>query len=476
MMLRDMKLITMALLKFSRKASAETVMCFSYNSQLAAPWKHGAAPADVFGHDFSRVVTMIILAALFCPFSAYALSTEINVSACTFGSCSAAEYNTNDTGVASILAKDDADETNWTTHGIGNSAQIDNVRFRMLYDGDVNTDGQWNLSFHSMDGTIIYCIKYQAQQSGSDIYFDMDANSSCSWTVARIKDLNVTITNNDTSVSGTGTIKFADIFVEYTEPYLEVNLTIPEIDIVTNIIQNRTFLVNANVTCRGAPCSNVNGSLRYNMSSEPDTIINVTLGDKPFFVNETSPLATKTCENPMDEDEACSLTWIVNVSGDVGTNWKMDVLFHSSALDIASNDTGNAIISIIPCAVDLTLQWASISFGELAPNTWENAAPGNVDNIYNITVNDGSCSTDLYISGTNMTNVTLSTEINVTNIRWSNKTNDYAESHNLSEINTLIMAAVAPIINITTWYWINVPPVFAGRYNGTITITGVKNG
>jgi hypothetical protein len=30
--------------------------------------------------------------------------------------------------------------------------------------------------------------------------------------------------------------------------------------------------------------------------------------------------------------------------------------------------------------------------------------------------------------------------------------------------------------NVTTWYWINVPSIYAGIYNGLLTITGARNG
>ena len=30
--------------------------------------------------------------------------------------------------------------------------------------------------------------------------------------------------------------------------------------------------------------------------------------------------------------------------------------------------------------------------------------------------------------------------------------------------------------NVTTWYWINVPPTYAGKYNGTIYVLGIENG
>ncbi len=95
---------------------------------------------------------------------------------------------------------------------------------------------------------------------------------------------------------------------------------------------------------------------------------------------------------------------------------------------------------------------------------------------YNITVNVGSCNLDFYINGTDMENTTLNSVIGVGNITWSNVSNDYSNSFNLSSLIFPIKLNVPEETNVTTWYWLNVPPVYAGKYNGTIIIYGVKNG
>lgn len=260
--------------------------------------------------------------------------------------------------------------------------------------------------------------------------------------------------------------------------YLDSTLILPLPGITTNVIQNNTFVVNATVICLGGECGGVNGTVRYNWSSaEPETPLNETLGDKPFFVNETPASAAKDCpNNPLTSGENCTLSWVINASGSTGNKWSIDVVFNSSVENITDNDTANSIISIIGCPVDFTLQWSNISFGNAVPNTGENAAAGNDDDEYNVTVNAGSCLTDLYIRGTDLENDTSSYIIGADNITWSNTTNTYSESHSLSKNNVLLQDSVAPVKNITTWYWLNTPPVAAGRYNGTVWITGVEDG
>jgi hypothetical protein len=295
--------------------------------------------------------------------------------------------------------------------------------------------------------------------------------------------------NQSQSINITGTASTTDqatlkeeyvqFYIGYTVGYLEVGLVQPDPALISNVVQNSTFLVNATVFCRTGPCGYVNGTLMYNLTSPyPDTPINTTFGDKPFFVNETPALAMKSCSNnPLNEGDFCNLTWIINATGDINTGWKFGVYFNSSYPEVQPNATLNATVSITSCTVDFTLQWSSISFGDLTPSTYNNSAPGNSNNLYNITVNPGSCNLDLYIRGTDLVNTTLNSIIKVSNISWSNISSNINDGFfRLTETNSPIRLNVLPSTNVTTWYWLDVPPVYSGYYNGTIYIVGVLNG
>jgi hypothetical protein len=257
--------------------------------------------------------------------------------------------------------------------------------------------------------------------------------------------------------------------------YLEVNLTNPDTSEILNVIQNLTFNINATVTCINGSCGNVFGTALYNLSSSPDTAISITKGDKPFYVQENPANVEKSC-GILNDGDSCQLNWTVNATGDVNTGWKIGVMFNSSYTGIQSNNTNSATVSIIPCTEDFTLQWNSINFGLLNPSTGPNSAPGNSDNQYNITVNSGSCNLDFYIKGTNLVNTTLNSQIGIGNFTWSNSSNSYSESFNLSSNLTALKMNVTQGVSFTTWYWINVPPVYSGYYNGNIYIFGVENG
>ena len=290
-------------------------------------------------------------------------------------------------------------------------------------------------------------------------------------------DGRVRIRINSTADSYVGLLKedYVQYYIGYQAGYLEVNITNPDSSLLTNVIQNYEFPVNATVVCRGGPCGEIYGTARYNFTSpNPDTPINISIGDKPFYIKEAPANALKSC-GVMYKDQACQLNWNINATGDINIPWKIGILFNSSYPEIQENNTDNATVSITPCTEDFDLAWSSISFGLLNPGEEQKYANGNENNEYNITVNPGSCSLDFYIKGTDIMNETLNSKIGVGNITWSNNSNIYLTSFNLTDTNEFIKLNVPQKTNVTTWYWINVPAVYTGYYNGTITITGVKN-
>ena len=283
---------------------------------------------------------------------------------------------------------------------------------------------------------------------------------------------------NSTNDTDIGLLKedYVQYFVGYEAGYLEINLTNPDTSLPLSVIQNHTFDINATVICRNGPCGEVFGTVRYNLTSNgPDTDMNTTFGDKPFFIQETPTSALKSC-GFMYKDQTCKLNWTVNATGDTNSYWKIGVLFNSSYPELQRNHTDNVTVSIVSCTEDFSLSWSSIKFGLLNPSTEQKSAPGNENNEYNITVNAGSCNLDFYIKGTNLVNETLNSFIGAGNVTWSNTSNNYSSSFSLKTTDEVIKLNVPQKSNVTTWYWINVPAVYTGYYNGTITITGVKNG
>ncbi|MEM7825374.1 MAG: hypothetical protein QW412_00760 [Candidatus Aenigmatarchaeota archaeon] len=256
--------------------------------------------------------------------------------------------------------------------------------------------------------------------------------------------------------------------------WLEVNLQFP---LSYNIAQNKSFLLNATVFCRNGSCGDVFGTPYYNLSSSfPDTQVNTSEGDRPFYVQEPPypSQATKVClTNPLEENEFCNLTWIINATGEVESSWKLGVLFNSSFQ--VRNHTINSTVTITLIIESISFSFDHIDFGVLIPNTKaeNNPAPGNTYNYYNIT-NTGTCELQLWIKGTDLINSTFNSFISVGNLSWSNSTNVYDEGlvYPLTYSYKLLYSSLLPSFNATTYYWLSVPSVYAGVYRGTITVCG----
>jgi len=259
-------------------------------------------------------------------------------------------------------------------------------------------------------------------------------------------------------------------------PGLAINQSTPSTTSLTNVIENSTFYVNASVTCVIADCGTVTAKIQYNASSPvPDTLVPNVIGSEPFFINESLSSATKICLF-LTQDETCDVSWLLNASGDINTVWEIGVLFESNNPSIPDNYTDNSTVEIVPCVVGMTTHYDDIVFGNTQPNSNENAAEGNSDHYYNVTLDTGSCITDFYIKGSDLVNTTVDSSISISNITFSNTTNEYASSFELSETYTVLKLGLQDLENVTTYYWINTPPRPAGSYYGNITIEGVSYG
>jgi len=309
--------------------------------------------------------------------------------------------------------------------------------------------------------------------SVNDLTYDTDhwkvnCTTSSSGTGSADLKVGINITNISTSNFTDRDVEFGAVVFAAAVSYLEVNLTYPPIG-TTNVDQNTTFNVNATITCKTGSCSDVFGTIQYNLSTtNPETPINNTAGHKPFY--NTSGNILQSCGS-MSQDDTCQLNWTINATGDYIKAWKIGVLFNSSDSGITDNHTDNATIKIIECWEGLDVTWTSIDWGDLESDTDDNAAPDNDNNLYNLT-NIGTCTLKVWLKGTNLQNTTLSYPnlILAGNLTWSNTTNDAGSAHQMTTTYTILNESFTSAIrNVTTYYWLTVPRVYAGRYNGTMT-------
>jgi len=299
--------------------------------------------------------------------------------------------------------------------------------------------------------------------------FSFDTTGHAGETICWLQWANDTASNLDESM----TQSCFDVRI----PYLEVELIDP---LDKNVGQNSTFLINATVYCRDGYCGNVSGDARHNVSGiYPDTNISTTIDDEPFYIMDLPNPVNNCTNNPLNEDDYCNITWIVNATGEKGSVHAVGVEIVSNHSFMLSNQTDNATITIVSCIVDITLNWDTMDFGNLEPGKVANAAPGNSGDDYNITINPiTTCPIDLYINSTELEHETeVGYKIPAWNITFSNTTNDFSSGYNLTGIWNIINLTMLPGMNMTTYYWINTPySITAGEYNGTITIEGVEYG
>lgn len=261
------------------------------------------------------------------------------------------------------------------------------------------------------------------------------------------------------------------VTVQSAAGYLEVNLIGPPSSF--SVTQNQTFNVNASVYCRNGSCGEVNGTVRYNgSSSNPDTSIPTSYAT-PFYVTQGNQ--PQTCGN-MIQDQFCQLNWTVNATGEADSVWKIGVLFNSTQAGVQENHTSNSTVAITACTESITLGW-DIDFGTYNPNTpaSDNPALGNTGKLYNIT-NSGTCDLKVWIKGSEyLENITYNSKIYIGNLTWTNISSEYSSSYpNMTTSWSLVNETLlgGGNYNITTYYWLAIPPVYAGRYNGTVTICG----
>ncbi len=275
---------------------------------------------------------------------------------------------------------------------------------------------------------------------------------------------------------------FEDHFVKSsfipTSPYLEVLLVTPSGP--TTIQMNTTFTVNATVFCMGiGGCSGVNGTLMHNTTmTETDEPVNNSAGSRPFYhLNASNPIQC-LYGAMMNSGDYCNVSWIVNATGDLA-DYMIGVKFNSSDQTIKVNYTTNQTITITGEAEQIAI-WspANISFGNVNPNTLasSNPAVNNANKLYNIT-NRGTVAMQIWIKGTDLYNETFRKNITVANMTWTNVSSTYSSANckNMSyEYQSVNRSLPINNANVTTYYWLSVPPIYAGRYNGTIWICGNK--
>jgi hypothetical protein len=395
------------------------------------------------------------------------------------GDCNFVNMNSNDNSYESVNLKTYPygwiNVTDWD-QDIPSGNTIDNATLHVIWKTDTNKGANYIYIGYFNSTDWVDCAG-PFSESAAEINTTCDLSGL---SVSNMNNIKVRFRGEDTDSRQPAYAYINLIYIDLNhsipvQPYLEVELILPDPSKTTYVTQNQTFIVNSTVTCKRGNCGNVNGTLRYNLTSSlPDTSMNTSEGEKPFYVQE-SPYpsnATKYCpNNPLNRDQSCNITWVVNATGDINTEWKLGVLFESDNAEIQKNHTGNATVDIAFCTEDISLAWNSIDFGLFNPSTNNNSAPSNDEELYNIT-NTGTCMLNLWIKGSDLQNSNYGSTISVGNLSWSNTTNDYTTSYDMTYYYSILNSSFSANQTLTTYYWLSVPPVYAGYYVGSVYICG----
>ena len=124
----------------------------------------------------------------------------------------------------------------------------------------------------------------------------------------------------------------------------------------------------------------------------------------------------------------------------------------------------------------ITLNFTNITFGEHWPSPINNVtynATRNNEGGYGVRVEPESNDVDwIWIKGTNMTLIGGHNNddeiIGVSNITWNKDVNDKDQASPLNYSYQLVASNVQSNTSFPLFFWLWIPPVQAGNYNGTI--------
>lgn len=284
---------------------------------------------------------------------------------------------------------------------------------------------------------------------------------------------------NDTSNNWNQT-PIQNFTVNYLYGYLNSSLIAPLG--TNNQPQNQTFVLTANISCIGqigetiAICGSINGTVRYNSSTaNPDAAIQGNnISTTPFYTIQSNP---QTCGFMNSSSPICNLSWIVNTTGLIGKNYKLDVNFTSNETNVQSNKTNFTIINIISPALNIIIsnELSNVQFSSLLnPGTTNNSALNNSNNLYNITCDYSPGKCNISIKG-NSNLISEFSYFGISNVSW-NQVNNLTTKKFLSLNYNMINESLNHLSTQFIYFWINIPPgQIAGNYKSNFTINGGAN-
>ncbi|MBN2251837.1 MAG: hypothetical protein JW724_07175 [Candidatus Altiarchaeota archaeon] len=324
---------------------------------------------------------------------------------------------------------------------------------------DMNTSQgieNYTVYFYHNDSGDSYLGSNATNSTGQAVYAWNTSGYGVDWYNARCN-----ITDSPQGYYNVSDANYANSTINITQAgYLEVGLSLPCDN--TTIGANRTFVVNATVTCRGTNCGNVEATARYNTTSQqPDTEMQ-TCPDSPFCI--VSGTEQAIC-GTLDRDQTCVVNYTINATGTLDTWYDVGVKFLSQYAGTALTEGASVKTSIV---LILTVDPSFIDWEVQEPG--QNCTPGE-ETPKSVKIKLDANSNDaggVYIKGTDLVNA--SNSIGIGNVTWCDDCGMCANGANMGYEWQQVRGTTLSGTNISTDYWLDIPAVHFGRYGGELYV------
>ncbi|MBC5793089.1 MAG: hypothetical protein H8Z69_03555 [Nanohaloarchaea archaeon] len=331
--------------------------------------------------------------------------------------------------------------------GLDNSWDVKKIWYNISQDYDSGTSNSGKVSWNTLKGGTL--------NSGEVMYAKYIVNISSQ--SSQLYDQSFEV-NDSSNMSGSrenhqlNVTKLGNIDLIFEDPKNDISVT-----------QNKTFDLNASISCSNGDCGTVYITPRYNESSTADTLISDKFS-KPFYLTGSSE---KSCA--LSSGESCSLSWDVNSTGERGSFRLLDINSSSSYSKIDSQDSPDKLVEVTGLAL-INLGWSSMDFGALSPGTEDNPALNNSDG-YEVSVPQRSNTVDkLWTKADPLKSNSKPNEysIGAGNLSYS-LTNDVSTETPLSQNYSLIDQQIKPGSSIISYFWLDIPQgLIQDDYTGKI--------
>ncbi len=344
---------------------------------------------------------------------------------------------------------------NLVHQGLDNSWNIKKIWYNISQDYDSGSFNSGKVSWNTSKGGTL--------NAGEVMYAKYLANVTVE--SSKLYDQNFQVNDSSNSSGSTdehrlNVTKLGEIGITFEDPKNDVSVT-----------QNKTFDLNATVSCSNGKCGSIKVTPRYNQTQQPDSIIPDTTS-KPFYSIDASE---KSCS--LSSGESCGLSWDVNATGERGSFHLLDVNSSSSYSKIGQKDSDDSLVEITGLAL-INLGWSSLDFGTLSPGTEDNSALNNSEG-YDISVPQRSNTVDrLWTKADPLKSNSKPDQysIGADNLSYS-FTNDASTANQVSKNYTLIEQQLKPGSFITSYFWLDIPQgIIQDDYTGKIYFKGNLTG